>query len=199
MPSRFSFSTNLNRTYQEMKLRNVYTDIDILIDSTVSKDFGWDRRYSLNWDLTRGLRFDYSADNNSRIEETAGAYDLFESENKDQWKKDVWNSIIDGGDNMRFNQRFNLNYTVPINKIPLLNWTNLTASYGADYSWLKGPQLSGLPESKQLGNNLKNSNTIKLTANLNLRNLYNKVGYLKQIEQKYSRTKYPSRKKDTKQ
>ena len=189
LPSRFSFSTDFDRTYQETKLRNVYTDIDILIDSTVSKDFGWNRRYSLNWDLTRGLRFDYSADNNSRIEEIDGAYDLFERTDNDRWKQAVWESIVDGGDNMRFNQRFNLSYTVPLNKIPLLNWTNLTASYSADYSWLKGSQLAGISQTDPdyLGNSLKNSNTIKLSANLNLRNLYNKVGYLKQLETKNSR------------
>ena len=65
------------RTYNEIKLRNVYDDRDILIDSTVSKDFIWNRRYELNWDLTRSLKFDFAINNRSRIDELPGAYDWF--------------------------------------------------------------------------------------------------------------------------
>ena len=55
--------------------RNVYDDRDILLDSTVSKDFVWNRGYELNWDLTRSLKFDLTINNQSRIDELPGAYD----------------------------------------------------------------------------------------------------------------------------
>ena len=71
-PSRFTFRTNVDRDYNEIKLRNVYEDRLIKVDSTVTKDFIWDRYYDLAWDLTRSLKFDFSASNTSRIEEISG-------------------------------------------------------------------------------------------------------------------------------
>ena len=72
LPSRLSFHTAFDRTYNELKLRNVYADRDVLIDSTVSKDFIWNRGYELNWDLTKSLKFDLSVNNHARIDEQAG-------------------------------------------------------------------------------------------------------------------------------
>ena len=97
MPSRMSFRTDFDRTYNETKLRNVYTDRNLLIDSTVSKDFVWNRGYELNWDLTRSLKFDLSINNRARIDEKAGAYDLFREGNRNDWSSSVWKSIRGGG------------------------------------------------------------------------------------------------------
>ncbi len=93
LPSRLSFHTAFDRTYNEMKLRNVYADRDVLIDSTVSKDFLWNRGYELNWDLTKSLKFDLSINKHARIDEAAGAYDLFRKGDNSEWSKSVWESI----------------------------------------------------------------------------------------------------------
>ncbi len=45
-----------------------------------------------------------------------------------------------------------------------------------------------------LGNTIKNSNTIQLNGQMNFVNLYNKVGYLKEINNKYRNAQ--SRKQD---
>jgi len=70
LPSRLAFRTDFDRRYNEIKMRNIYDDRDILLDSTVSKDFVWNRGYELNWDLTRSLKFDLMINNQSRIDET---------------------------------------------------------------------------------------------------------------------------------
>ncbi len=93
VPSRIAFRTDFERTYNEVKLRNVYTDRNILIDSTVSKDFLWNRGYELNWDLTRSLKFDFNSTKHSRIDEIPGAYDWFRKGNNSEWSRSVWNSI----------------------------------------------------------------------------------------------------------
>ncbi|MBN1952955.1 MAG: cell surface protein SprA [Bacteroidales bacterium] len=180
-PSRFTFGTVMDRNYQEIKLRNVYEDVELLIEPTVNKDFTWDRKYDMKWDLTRSLKLDYSATNIARIDEPQGQYDLFKDENE-VWKEEVWQNIIEGGRNMNFNQKVDISYNVPINKIPFLNWANLNTSYGTNYSWTRGDVLSD--ETRVLGNTIKNSNTLKITSNLNLRSLYGKVPYLKQLDQK---------------
>jgi cell surface protein SprA len=190
-PSSFTFGTTFDRNYQTMKLRNVYgEEVDLIIEPTTSKDFYWDRTYSLRWDFTRALKFDYSATNNAiidepRFDEKGNDYrqaDWFGGNNS-YWKDSVRANIMQGGRNLQFTQQFGLSYTLPLNKIPLLNWTNLKASYNANYTWIHGPILAG---RQDLGHTLKNGNTIKLQGSFNMKNLYNKVGYFKRLDQKYS-------------
>ncbi len=184
-PSAFTFSTKFDRDYQSMKMRNVYANqnIDLIIEPTTSKGFYWDRDYTLRWDLTRALKFDYNASNRAIIDEPIGPDDWFESNNK-EWKDSVRVNISNGGRNMQFNQKWGLTYTLPLSKIPFLNWTNFKASYDATYNWTRGPLL--LDQEDILGHTLKNSNSIKLTSNFNMKNLYNKVGYFKRLDSKYS-------------
>lgn len=182
-PSAFTFSTKFDRDYQSMKMRNVYDDVDMIILPTTSKGFYWDRDYTLRWDFTRALKFNYSASNRAIIDEPIGPGDWFESNNR-EWKDSVRVNIANGGRNMQFNQKWGLTYTLPLNKIPILNWTNFKASYDATYNWTRGPLI--LDQEDLLGNTLKNSNSIKLTGNFNMKNLYSKVGYFKQLDRKYS-------------
>ncbi len=192
-PSAFTFGTKFDREYQSMKLRNIYDGYDMIIEPTTSKGFYWDRNYTLRWDITRGLKFNYSASNRAIIDEPTGPSDLFEPDNQ-QWKDSVKVNIMDGGRNMNFNQKWGLTYTLPINKIPIFNWTNFKASYDATNSWTRGPVLRDVTEG--LGNTLKNSNTIKLTGNFNMKNLYNKVGYFKKLDSKYNSRSRGKSKKD---
>jgi cell surface protein SprA len=190
MPSSFTFGTKFDRNYQSMKIRNVYDDVELVIEPTTSKDLYWDRNYTLRWDFTRALKFDYSATNNAIIDEPyLDPYgedyreaDLFEG-NNEYWKQEVRNNIINGGRTLQFNQQFNLSYTLPLNKIPILNWTNIKASYNGTYTWIHGPRLVGRAD---LGHTLKNGNTTSVKASFNMKNLYNKVGYFKQLDRKYS-------------
>lgn len=183
-PSAFTFSTKFDRDYQSMKLRDVYDDVDMIIQPTTSKGFYWDRNYTLRWDFTRALKFNYSASNRAIIDEPLGTTDWFEDNNR-LWKDSVKVNILSGGRNLQFNQKAGLSYSLPLNKIPILNWTNIKAQYDATYSWTRGPLILGAQES--LGNDLKNSNTMKLTGNFNMKNLYNKIGYFKRLDAKYNR------------
>jgi cell surface protein SprA len=183
----------MERDYQEIKLRNVYDDIDLIIEPTVNKDFNWDRKYDMKWDLTKALKLDYTANNVARIDEPQGQQDLFIQEN-DLWKEEVWQNIQEGGRNMMFTQKFDLSYSLPINKIPMLNWVSVKASYGTNYSWTRGDILQD--ETRELGNILKNSNTIKLTSNFNLRGLYSKSAYLKKLDSKYGSRKRKPKEED---
>ncbi len=183
-PSRFSLGTQFDRNYQEMKMRNVFEDIELLIEPTVNKDFTWNRKFDIKWDFTRALRMDYSATTITRIDEPQGQQDLFIPDNT-LWKDSVWNSIREGGRKMNYTQKMDINYTVPINKIPGFNWINLNTSYGTTYNWLRGEIVPG----RILGNTIKNSNSIKANSTLNLRSLYSKIGYLKKLDAKYSKPK----------
>ncbi len=143
LPSRLSFHTAFDRTYNEMKLRNVYADRDVLIDSTVSKDFLWNRGYELNWDLTKSLKFDFAINKHSRIDEAAGAYDLFRKRRQQRvvkisvGKYQAWRPPVN------YNHNFNATYNVPLNKFPILSWTSLSLRYNSTYDWTEGPIFEG--------------------------------------------------------
>jgi cell surface protein SprA len=195
IPSRFAFQTDFARTYNENKLRNVYDDRDILIDSTVSKDFIWNRRYELNWDLTRSLKFDFAINNRSRIDEIPGAYDWFRKGDNSEWSRSVWSSIKNGGRTVNYDHRFNATYNVPLSKFPILSWTSFSLRYNSTYLWKEGPVFEG---SRSLGNTIANSNTIQANASFNLASLYNKSKYLKKLDAKYSDAKNGQIQKRTK-
>ncbi len=192
LPSRFAYRSDFDRTYNEMKLRNVYDDREILVDSTVSKDFIWNRGYELNWDLTRSLKFDFAINNLARIEELPGAYDYFRQGDHSDWSKSVWNSILSGGRTVHYNHNFNTTYNLPLNKFPIINWTSMSLRYNSTYLWTEGPVFEG---SRSLGNTITNSNTIQASATLNLSGLYNKSKYLKKLDTKYSGAKKPEAEK----
>ncbi len=198
LPNTFTFNTNFDRDYETYKARNVYDDVDLVISPTTSRSLYWNRNYSLSWNFTRALKFDYTASNKAIIDEpkydengdTYTSSDLFSSHNQ-YWKDSVWSNIQNFGRNLQFNQQFGLSYTLPLNKIPLFNWTNIKASYDGTYSWTHGSIVyttddEGNTVQRELGHTLKNGNTIKLQGSFNMKNLYNKVGYFKNLDKKYS-------------
>ncbi len=196
MPSQISFMTDMNRMYSEKKMRNI-SNPDILIEPTYNKDFNWNRIYNLRYDITRSLKFDFSATNRARIDEPEGivskellpdAYEL--------WKDSVMENIRNFGRNTQYHHQFNINYSIPINKIPLFNWITATARYGGTYDWTVGP-ITLPSDSIEIGNTIKNSNTAQINGQLNMINLYNKVGFLKRVNQKF-RSRRRNRKPEVK-
>jgi cell surface protein SprA len=184
LPSQFSFRTELNRTYFEQQLRNI-NNPNIILIPTYSKDFSWNRVYSLNWDLTQALRFDFNANNIARIDEPDGMVNRkIDPDGYEQWRDSVWTNLKNFGRNTQYNHQFNLTYNIPINKIPLLNWVSSSARYTGNYNWTAGPIL---PDTSSFdpGNTIQNSNTVQLTGQLNFTSLYNKSNYLKNINQKF--------------
>ena len=69
--------------------------------------------------------------------------------------------------------------TIPINKLPLLDWVNATARYQTNYAWTASP----ISIQERLGNQIENSNTIQLNGNASLDRLYDKVPGLKKVNQ----------------
>jgi len=166
LPSKLSFRTDLNRQYGELVLRDIYGDA--LIDTSYNKYFTWDRFYDLRWDLTRSLKINFSAVNNARIDEPEGRIDT-KSE-----RDSIWENIKRFGRNTHYQHNVNVNYSLPFNKFPLLDWLNGRASYATDYNWTAASL--GLDT---LGNTIGNSQSIRFNGNANFTALYNKSKFLK--------------------
>ncbi len=171
LPANFSFRTDLNRTVNETQVRNI-SDDPFEIPPTFFKNFTWQRLYTLRWELTKSLSFDYTATNNSRIDEPYGRIDTKAKQDS------LWDKISTFGRNTFYTQAFNATYTLPLQKLPLTDWTSVRLSYGANYSWTAASKLA-----YTLGNTIGNTNTKQLNAELNFSQLYNKNRWLRAVNQ----------------
>jgi cell surface protein SprA len=181
IPTNISFRTDMSRTYNETLLRNL-NNPNFVIEPTVNKDFLWNRFYDVGFDLTKSLKLNYSASNVARIDESNRNFGIVDKELRtdyDHWKDTVWQNIKKGGRTTHYDHTINLDYTIPINKFPLLDWTSARAGYDVTYDWNTGQ----LKDPYNLGNTINNSNTLRLSGDLNLTTLYNKVPYFRKVNQ----------------
>lgn len=180
-PRSIAIRTDLNRYYNEVKSRNINNPY-LMIKPTFRKDFEWTRMFDFKYDITRQLKFDFTANNIARIDEPAGGVDRRRySTEYNLWRDSVMTNLRNFGRTTNYNHYLNLTYTIPVNKLPLLSWVNANARYGSDYTWLAGPIY---PDSMNIdiGNSIKNHNDLSLTAMASLTTLYGKLKFLRQIE-----------------
>ena len=178
LPKSFSFRTEMNKSYGEMKLRDKSLGV-IKIKPNYNKTWNWDRDYNLKFDLAKSLTLDFNASAKSYINEAPGSKNK-SSEWYDQEARDtidIKKQIFSFGNMDRYVQNFAVNYVIPINKLPFLDWVSATANYQSAYSWVASP----LSIQDRLGNQIENSRTVQLNGNLALDNLYNKSSYLKKL------------------
>lgn len=173
LPSSFSFSTDLNRTYSEVKNRNITGFSDIFMPTNFNKNFTWTRNYNLRWDLTKNLKLDFSADNDARVLEPFGKIDTEE-------KRDtLWDNIRGFGTTMNYRHGSNISYNVPINKIPIFDWVTANVRYQTGFTWNRAPL-----SADSVGNTIGNNAQWQYTGQLNMVTLYNKVPYFKKVNNK---------------
>ncbi len=168
-PSQLSFKADVFRQFGATRVRDIGGG-PYEIPETYNKYFTFDRYYILQWSLTRSLALDFSATNNAVIDEPFGRIDT-------KAKKDsVRNNFFKGGRNTQYSQQATLTYNLPTQKIPLLSWTSIRASYQAKYNWLAASLLA-----KDLGNTLSNTQTKTLNGEFRFEDLYNKWKFLRAV------------------
>lgn len=191
MPSMFSITSDITRNYREIKSKNL-DNPNLLITPTVDKDFMWTRDYAFKFNLTQNLVVDFRATAQARIDEPQGIVDKQrEPERYENWKDTVWNNIMDGGRPVNYNHDFTVDYTVPINKLPFLDWTALRTAYSARYDWQAGALTA---DTVNLGNVVRNANSLQISGDILLTTLYSKSKFLRDI----SRAPRPKRGKQVK-
>ena len=194
-----NFQTAMMRNYYEIKLRDLTgaaTGVTNDIPVTFSQNFYWDRAFSLNWAFTNNLNITFSSGTNARIEEPYVQVNKeLNPDGYQLWKDSVKKSIADLGTPMKYDQQFMATWQLPLQLIPVLDWTNASLSYNATYNWDRGATVS---EDIEMGNTIKNQRQFDLQANLNLLSLYNKNKYLKKINQKFNNTQTTAKKTEKK-
>lgn len=173
LPSKFGFNTDVNRSYSELLNRDItsfYTgSSDLLTRPMFNKTFLINRSYDFQWNFTKNLKFDFTANNEGRIIEGPG-------EITDSARADMKRQLIGLGATTQYRHQSNLNYQIPINKIPVFDFVNATLRYSTTYTWNRRPFAQ-----EEIGNTIQNTNTRGANANLNMTTLYNKIPYFRKI------------------
>lgn len=183
LPTQISYRTDLSRHYNETQTRNI-TNPTFILPATFEKDFLWNRYFDLRYDLTRSLKFDFSSRGTSRIDEPEGRINK-ELDDYQMKRDSILTNLWNLGRPTLYDHNVNITYTLPINRIRALNFINSTVRYQGTFNWQAGPVTA---DTINLGNTAQNSSNIQLTGNVNLQNLYNKVPYFQQLNQKFRRT-----------
>jgi len=176
LPKSLTFRSDIDRMFSESLMRDK-TEARLIIEPNYVKTFDWNRQYNMRFDLTRSLNLDFVAMANARIDEPQGKIDKADPDY--EAKRDtIMSNIMNLGRITSYNQTLNVSYNIPINKIPLFNWISSNARYTGTYKWQAAPL-----SLTELGNTIDNSNTKQLNVNANMNSLYNKIGYLRKLNQ----------------
>ena len=168
-PSQLTFRADVFRQFGAIRRRNVGGG-PYKIPETYDKYFTFDRYYIMQWNITRSIAIDFAATNYARIDEPYGRIDT--KEKKDSVRK----NFFKGGRNTQYQQDVTFTYTLPTQKIPLLDWTVMRASYNAKYNWLAASLLA-----RELGNELANTQTRSINGELKFEELYAKSKFLRAV------------------
>ncbi len=173
MPSLLHFRIDVNRIYNENTLRDNAPDNFLPSMGTLyNKNFTMNRIYGISWNLTKSLRLDFNATNYAIVDEPDGRMDGLKRDT-------LWENFWRLGRTTDYNHMMNITYSLPINKIPGMDWVNVDARYGTQFNWQTEPLLTMLSNDISLGNSIQNSRTVQLNPTLSMAGLYNKFGFIR--------------------
>ncbi|GEM50932.1 cell surface protein SprA [Empedobacter brevis NBRC 14943 = ATCC 43319] len=131
LPTRFSFRTEIARTYSERQYRDISQYLgggsSSLIRPTYSNNFLFNWQYNLGFDLTKSLRLDLTSS-------TMTLNDGTTFQQADQSL--IWQNMFTIGRPVQYDQQFQLNYKLPLKFFPYLNWMNIEAGFTSNYNWI---------------------------------------------------------------
>jgi len=179
--SNLGFRWDLDRRFIKTQLRNENLTTEGILP-TFEKFFVFNRLYNFRWNLFKSLSLDYNARANAIIDEPQG--DINTKAKKDS----IFTNLKRFGRMKTFDQNIGLTYRVPIDKIPLTDWTNADIRYGVGYTWTAG----AIDQADTLGNTIQNNRDIGLNGKLDFVKLYNKINFLKEINSPRRISRRPS-------
>ena len=183
-PSTMAVTSNWNRVVNTIELRSLGS-VDFPIAPEYSKNFLWTRNYTFKYNPFKSLSIEFTASDRAIIDEVLGT-------GVDETKRQIWNEVAQGGRNNSYNQALAVNYTVPLSKIPALDFISANVGYNATYNWTALPlQLKGVIDythpnadsmslvPSTLGNIITNAQNDHAKVDFNFKKLYDKNPFLK--------------------
>lgn len=176
VPTRLSFRTELDRNYNELEFRN----IDAILSGNLNDDFaalknrnfyfGW--QYGLGFNFTKSLKLEI----NSATRTLNDQVDVNTMDNSS-----IFGNIFRAGRPVLYNHKVQLNYKLPFQYLPYLDFIDAELGYGFTYNWnARSTALLASPEGS-LGSIGQNSNVISANATADLPKFFGQFSYFKKM------------------
>ncbi len=177
LPSSLGVRFDLDRSFG----KNIYRNDGFESAPNYLKYFTFNRQYNMRWNISKGLSVEYNALANAIIDEPGGEGDSVNTE--------IIKNLKKFGRMKNFDQRFTVNYAIPLDKFPVTDWLGADYRYQASYNWRAGPLnrpddlgiIGDLPDSLDFKNTIQNSRDQNLTGRADMVKLYNKIKFLKEL------------------
>ena len=187
LPKQVSASNQMQRMYEVSQVRDNMSvlspdsEFEPLIFPQVVKTWTWNRNYTVKYDLTQALKLDYQGTAQALILEDAGEIpsEIEDPDGYNAYRDNVQASLMQGGEVTTYNHQVNGTYKLPLDKFPLTDWLSADTRYQSSFRWDRAPFAQDT-----LGNTIQNSRNLSLNTQANFKNFYNKVPYLKEINNK---------------
>ncbi|MFI2742039.1 cell surface protein SprA [Zhouia sp. PK063] len=178
LPTSLSLNSNINRTLNKQRFR----DVDFLGTSQgdflqspelQQRNFLFNWQFGINYNLTKSLRLNFTASNYNIIR---SYYD--QDENGDRIINTdfgIWDEFWNTGEPNHHAQQLQLNYDLPFDKILPLNFIKATYTYTGDFDWQRGSDAQYQVAGENL-NIIQNASTHTLNSVMSMDKLYNFLG-----------------------
>ncbi len=184
LPTSVSLNANYNRSFNQQRFRDVLEpgveSLDLPLLQQRNYLFNW--QYALNYSLSKSLRVNLTASNNNIVRNYFNIDDDPDSGINEVL--DLWDGFFDVGEPNRHAQQMQLNYELPFDKFPFLNFINAQYTYTSNFDWQRGGDALAEVAEVELGegaqiNTVQNASTHNLTANLTMQSFYDFLGLKK--------------------
>ena len=143
IPNNIEITSNINRDFSSQRFRQVYMEgvdsgLQLPLPDLQLRNYLFEWSYSISHNLTRSLRFNFTASNNNIVR------NFFEKDPNNPLGRvnkslDIWDGIWDTGQTDRHFQTLSLNYKIPLRLIPFLNFIDANYNYTGDFSGKEDP------------------------------------------------------------
>lgn len=183
LPTNISVSSNIIRQYNEQKFREInLLPGNIGLPRLYQRNFLFDWQYTINHNLTKSLRFNFTSSNNMVVNNYVDDDGIVNNE------IGVWDGFFEVGEPNQHFQSLQLNYDLPFSKFPFLKFVRATYSYTGDYQWQASSDLfneipiqlsDGTTNTYNLGNSIQNASTHQINSSIDMNGFYRYIGLTK--------------------
>jgi len=183
LPSNISVGSNYIRQYNEQKFREINLDENSIgVPTLYQRNFLFDWNYTINYNFSKSLRLNFTSSNNRVVKNYIDEGGLVNN------SIGIWDGFFNVGEANQHFQSLQINYDLPLDKVPFLKFIRATYSYTGDFQWQKSSDLfneleielsDGSTEVYNLGNSVQNASTHRINSNIDMKSFYRYLGIKK--------------------
>ena len=178
IPTRISFRTEIDRNYNEFQYRN----IESLLSGNAGEDFDMikNRAFYFGWNYNLGFNFTKSL----KLEINSFTRTLNDNINPETMDTgSIFGNPFRSGRPVLYEHNVQLNYRLPFQYFPYLDFINAELGYGFRYNWTTRSTALLQSAEGNLGNISQNTNTIVVAGSLDMPKFFGQFKFFQGIDE----------------